>query len=221
MDKMLALLHNLSLQVPLSIYASVGGLIEEIVAPIPSPLVMTTAGSIAQEQGKAWVYLVFISGLAAIGKTVGAWVIYYFADKAEDIFVSRFGKLLGFSHKEVENFGKRFSNTWHDDILLIFLRAVPIFPGAPVAAVCGLIKLNIRTYIQSTFVGVWIRSVIFAYIGYFGLSQLKEGIVNAESIGKILVMLFIAIPFLYFFYKKRDHLQNTLLGKIEGKKNSK
>ncbi len=217
MEQFLDILHDLSTKVPLSIYTSIGGLIEEIVAPIPSPLIMTSAGSIAQEQGQVAMYIVLISLFAAVGKTIGAYVIYYFADKAEDIVLTKFGKFLGISHKEVENFGKRFNKTWHDDVLLIFLRAVPIFPGAPVAAVCGLIKLNLRTYIQSTFVGVWIRSMIFGYIGYYGMSQLKEGLVSAESIGKIIILAIIGIPTLYFFYKKRNHIQDSILKMLEKK----
>jgi len=218
MEPILNFLHNLSTQVPLSIYTSIGGLFEEIVAPIPSPLIMTTAGSIAQEQGRVALYIVLISAFAAVGKTVGALIIYYFADKAEDVVLTKFGKFLGITHKEVESFGKKFNNSWHDDVLLIFLRAVPIFPGAPVAAVCGLIKLNLRTYIQSTLIGVWIRSIIFGYIGYYGLSYLEEGVTNAENLGIFIFLMLVGIPTLYLFYKKRDHIQDSILKIIERSK---
>ncbi len=217
MEKFLSSLHTLSEQVPLPVFTSVGGLIEELIAPIPSPLVMTTAGSIALDQEQTAFYIVVISLFAAVGKTIGAIIIYYFADKAEDLVLTKFGKFLGITHREVESFGKRFNNTWKDDVVLFLLRAIPVFPGAPVAAVAGLIKINMRTYIQSTFLGVWVRSMIFGYIGYFGLSQLSEVVASAEDVGKVLFFIAVGITCYVIFQKKRDHIQEVLLKKLKSK----
>ncbi len=215
MEKFLSALHALSELVPLPVFTTIGGFIEEVVAPIPSPLVMTSAGSIALEQGQTAFYIVIISLFAAIGKTIGAIIIYYFADKAEDVVLSRFGKFLGITHREVESIGKRFNKTWKDDVILFLLRAIPVFPGAPVAAVAGLIKINMRTYVQSTFLGVWVRSMIFAYIGYYGLSQLNEFVASAEDVGKILFFLAVGVTGIIIFQKKRDHIQEVLLKRLK------
>ena len=214
MEEIIIALERLSKTIPLPLYSSIGGLIEEIIAPIPSPIIMTTAGSIALEQNRTILYVVGISLLAAVGKTIGAWVIYYVADVGEDIVLSRFGKFLGISHKEIESLGKRFNNTWKDDVLLVLLRAIPIFPGAPVAAVCGLIKLNMRTYLQSTFIGVWIRSMIFAFTGYYGMSHVNQYIASAEGVGNLIFLLLVGIPALYFVYKKKDKLQEMAMERL-------
>jgi len=132
-------LKILSEQIPVGLYALVGGFIEEIIAPIPSPLIMTTAGSLLRLQGYGIIALFLISFLAAFGKTIGSWIIYVVADKSKGLIVLRFGKFLGVTQQDVEKIGKRFDNTWKDDVLLVLLRAVPFIPGAPVAVVCGII----------------------------------------------------------------------------------
>src|SRR3990172_1386506 len=91
---------------PLEVFVLVGSFIEEVIAPIPSPFVMTSAGAIASTLIKGVLYLVALALLGAVGKVAGAWVLYVVSDKAEDfILSSKVGKWIGFSHKEVESLG--------------------------------------------------------------------------------------------------------------------
>lgn len=185
-------LKHLSLLVPVEFFVLLGGFLEEIIAPIPSPLIMTLAGSLLYMQQKGMPALIFISLLAAIGKTFGSWLLYIASDKAEDLIMEKFGKWLGVTHKDIESIGKHFDNTWKDDLLLIILRAFPLIPGAPVAVVCGIIKLNPKTYIRSTFIGTFIRSLLFGFIGFGGLAKYQviiDGINALESAGKLILIL--------------------------------
>lgn len=191
LDNFIAQLQFLSEQIPIGPFVLVGGFIEEIIAPIPSPLIMTLAGSALHIQGKGIFMLILISMLAAIGKTLGSWLIYVVSDRAEDVVAHKFGKWLGVTHKDIESIGKHFDKTWKDDILLVILRAVPIIPGAPIAVVCGIIKLSPKTYLRSTFIGTWLRSLLFGYVGYVGLSKrqsLVDSISTLETVGKIILV---------------------------------
>ena len=157
-----------------------GSILEEVLAPIPSPLVMMLAGTIAHARNHPLAYLLLLSILASIGKTLGSWVFYILADKAEDVVLSRFGKILQISHKEVENIGKHFSGGLKDDLVLFVLRALPIVPTSLVSLVCGLIKLDLRTYLRSTFFGYFIRSFIFLYLGYTGIGTYESLFTSKE-----------------------------------------
>ena len=95
-------LKNSANYLPLEISSFLGGLIEEIVAPIPSPFVMAAVGSAAFAQSKGFFSLLVLALVGSLGKTLGAWVIYVIADKLEDVVVGKWGRFLGVSHQEVE-----------------------------------------------------------------------------------------------------------------------
>lgn len=201
------LLHQLSELVPLPVFTFLGAFIEEVIAPIPSPLVMTLAGSMAGSLGRAWTYLLLLALVGSVGKTIGSYIIYVIADKGEDIIMGKFGKYLGVSQKEVETIGKHLNQGWRDDIVLALLRAVPIMPTAPVSIVCGLIKLNLRTYIVSTFVGTLIRNVFYLYLGFTGveaLESLNEGMDSLEKIGYLILLVAIGAGFLFIYKQKKN-----------------
>ncbi len=210
-SEVVLIVENLSVQIPLELYVFFGGFVEELIAFIPSPLIMVSAGSLAFKQGHSFSYTLFLVLLVAVSKTIGSLVIYCLADKLEDIFLLKFGKFFGVSHKEVEAIGKRFDKTWKDDFLVFFLRAVPVFPGTPVAVISGLIKLNLKTYIGATFMGVWVRSLFFAVIGYYGISQFNDLFASIENIVKFLLVLTVFLFGLYFVYRKKDQVRSRLL----------
>jgi len=207
LDSLIVQLKFLSEQIPIGPFVLIGGFIEEIIAPIPSPLIMTVAGSMLHMQQKDVFALIFISALAAVGKTLGSWLIYVVSDRAEDVVMHKFGKWLGVTHKDIESIGKRFDKTWKDDVLLVILRAFPLIPGAPIAVVCGVIKLNPRTYIRSTFVGTLLRSLLFGFVGYAGLANYQvfiDGVNTLETIGKIILVLSV-VGFSMWIYYLRKH----------------
>lgn len=203
-EQFVTYLETLAQVIPLTIFSFVGSFIEEVVAPIPSPFVMTGAGSIASSQHQVVVYLLLLAVIGAAGKTLGGLLIYWVADKGEDIVLTKFGKFIGVSHKEVETIGKYLNHGWRDDIVLFIIRALPILPSGPVSAVCGLIKLNLRTFITATFLGSIVRNLFFLYIGYEGLSILSSGFDQAENIGKIIFLVVALAGLVFVIYKRRS-----------------
>ncbi|MBU2495064.1 MAG: VTT domain-containing protein [Candidatus Omnitrophota bacterium] len=224
LENLILHLKLLSEQIPVGLYALVGGFVEEIIAPIPSPLIMTTAGSLLRLQGQGIAALFLISFLAAIGKTLGSWIIYVVADKSEDLIMLRFGKFLGVTQQDVEKIGKRFDNTWKDDLLLVLLRAVPFVPGAPVAVVCGLIKLNPKRYLRSTLAGTFLRSLMFGFIGYNGLAAYQKiisGFNALETAGTILFVFLVLALLIWVYYLRKSGGIHAWVKKHFGKGNSR
>lgn len=192
-------------KVPLELFTLVGTFVEEVIAPIPSPLMMTTAGSLAALQGKAMSYLLVLSVIGAVGKLFGAWILYFFADKAEDIVLGRFGKFLGVSHKDVESVGKHLNGGYRDDLILIVLRALPIIPSSVVSVGSGILKINLKTYLYTTFIGTIVRDFVFLYFGFIGVSAFGgyiRGFESVESLIQIGVAGAIFLFFAYMYYKR-------------------
>lgn len=198
-------LHNISRRIPLELFTLIGAFLEEIIAPIPSPFVMTSAGTIAESQGRAVEYIFLLALLGAVGKTIGSWLLYIVSDKAEDFIIKRFGKLIGIQHKEVEEIGKKFNGGKKDWFILFTLRAIPAIPTSPVSVVAGIIKIKLVTYLSASFVGTIVRNIIFLYIGYIGLSTAESLLTEFntwETIGKLILGAVILTAIGYMYYKR-------------------
>lgn len=184
MQHLLDIFERFAEKVPLEVFTFVGAFFEEIIAPIPSPFVMTLAGSVAESQGYAFWYLFVLAIIASAGKTLGAVLLYILADKGEDLVMSRIGKFIGITHKDVEKFGKKFSGSNKDLIPLLLIRATPVIPSAPISLICGFLKINRKQFIISTFFGTIIRDFVYLYFGYTSLeaaTELLDGLEGIES----------------------------------------
>lgn len=200
-EKLLETAH----ETPLEIFSFLGSFIEEIIAPIPSPIIMTTTGSIAALQDKPVMFLLILAVFGALGKMFGALVVYKIADIGEDLIVNKFGRFIGITHVEVENFGKHFSKTRKDVLVLILLRSIPFIPSTLVSVSSGILKINVRHFMLATFLGTIIRDSIFLYFGYRGVeafSHILGGFDTLESVLQALGVLVLAVILGLIYYKK-------------------
>jgi len=207
-NTLIEFLKALSSFVPLPLFTFVGALVEEIIAPIPSPIVMTLAGSLAMASNFSYLYLFILALTGSIGKTLGSYFIYYISSKAEDFVLNKIGKFIGVTHKDVEKISKKLNSGKRDDFVLFLLRAIPIIPTAPVSVVCGLIKLNLKTYLYATFFGTLIRNIIYLYLGYTSLNAIENinsDIDSFEKIGYLIILTIVALLFFYIYKQKKKN----------------
>ena len=190
---------NIISQIPVELIVFFGSIIEEIFPPLPSPLLLIITKMATYNQKFSVLYMLLIIGMAAFGKTIGSFFIYFLADKTEDLIIGRFGKWLNISHKSVENIGRHFTRSWKDIFILIFLRAIPIIPTTPLSFVCGIIKLNIRTFVISAFIGSFIRIFLLLYFGVTAYRSLTTGVEDAVKV----LLIFIVVSIIGWFYYKR------------------
>lgn len=190
---------------PLDVFAFLGSFIEEIIPPIPAPLIMTTVGSLALAQHHTWLFLLWVAIIGSAGKTLASWVFYVLGDKFENIVVVRFGKFIGINHQDVESLGKRFNGGWRDDMVLFILRSLPVFPSVSVSIVCGIIRLNMRTFISATFLGTIVKNLIYLYAGYGGMRAIGFFIRRIHSAQFWIGFVFVAfsIGLIYWLVRKQ------------------
>ncbi|MBP7774757.1 VTT domain-containing protein [Candidatus Woesebacteria bacterium] len=215
MQSFISWLEALSRQIPVTWFVFIGSLLEEIIAPIPSPLVMLLGGSISAGQGSPQLFIGLLALIGALSKTFGSLLIYIISDKAEDVVIDKFGKFLGVSHTDTEGLGKFFGQGKRDDIAIFLLRAVPVMPTAPVSVIAGLIKIDLKTYLVSTFLGLMVRNLIYLYLGYTSLGTLEslsEGFDSLEKIGYLILAVFAGVVLLWMYRKRR---QGSVLSMME------
>ena len=197
----------IALQIPLELFVFLGMFIDEIFPPLPSLFMLIIAGAIAKTQGYTLFFLlVYLGFIGALGKVLGAWAVYFLGDKAEHFIVPRFGRAIGVTHKEIEQLSNRLNKDWKDFIILFLARAIPIFPTTPVSLICGILKINIKTYLLATFAGTWIRSMFFLYFGYAGLlsyEKLNDNFANTQAIVQILLLALLAGAYVYYKMRKK------------------
>jgi membrane protein DedA with SNARE-associated domain len=200
-----ASLVSLVEKVPLELFTFVASFIEEVIAPIPSAGVLIITGSFAALQDRSVVDLIPLVLVAALGKSLGAIIVYFFSDKLSRYFFSRFGSLLKVSDEEIAQFGARITGTTRDYLVLTACRALPIVPSSAVSVGCGVLKIPFRLFIITTVIGTIVRDSVFIYAGYTGtdfLRQLTEQTVNVESYLQIGIISLIALIFGYLYYRR-------------------
>jgi membrane protein DedA with SNARE-associated domain len=201
-EMLMGLAHTLSFPA----FAFLGSFLEEVIAPIPSPAVMLVLGALV-EIGEGTVHdLIPLAFIGALGKTLGALVVYFIADKGEDIITRKFGGLWGVTHDDIEHFGKKLGNDVHAYVLLTVLRALPFLPSVLLSVGSGILKVPRSVFIVSTFFGTIIRDSLYLYVGFVGTEALRSFVdasANVESYVEIAVGLLVLGVLTYFFFRKK------------------
>ncbi|MGE5218471.1 MAG: DedA family protein [Chloroflexota bacterium] len=168
---------------PWSVFAGV--IIESVIVPIPSPLIIMGAGFVLISAD-----LSFLQALApivlqivlpgSVASTLGAYIGYgigYFGGKP---MVDRWERFLGFTWNHVVAMERRFQSG-QVNTSIFFLRALPIFPLSVISAAAGLLRLPLRQFSLWTFYGTIPRCLFLGYLGW-GLGETYQGI--AKGIDK-------------------------------------
>ncbi len=192
--------------IPLELFTFIASFIEEVVAPIPSAGVLILTGSFAAVQERSLAGLIPLVFIAALGKSLGAIIVYFFSDKLSHLVFRRFGTWLRVSSEEVAEIGKRMTGTPRDYLILTACRALPIVPSSAVSVGCGVLKVPFRLFLITTIIGTVLRDSFFIYAGYQGtdlLSRLTAQSVNVESVIQTAFIGFVLAFFAYLYLRRR------------------
>ena len=187
----------LGASVPLEAFASIASFLEEVIAPIPSPIIGALVGSSALAEGYSMLTALLLLGfLMALGKTVACTGIYWVMFHASKATATYLERCIGVSHEDIIAAGQYFKGTLRDHLLLIAARAIPFFPSSPISVLAGIIKAPLRFYLLATFIGTYVRSMFFIFIGFSGYETLLAN----ETIPHLDVILFSVGCVLIFGY---------------------
>jgi len=169
--------------------------------------VMIATGLLASVQHYVFSGLIILVIMGALGKTLGAIIAYYIADKVEDLLLTgRVSRFLGITHEQIESFGARLGHGKRDYFIMTLLRALPIIPSSVLSVGCGFLKVRFKLFIISTFIGSLIRDFIYIYLGYVGttvaLSFLKQT-ASLESLIQIIVIILVVLVMAWFYFKRK------------------
>ena len=173
----------------------VGVIIESVIVPIPSPLIIMGAGFllISAELSFLQAFAPIVNQIVvpgAIASTLGAYIGYAIGYVGGKPMVERLQGFLGFDWSDVEAMERRF-RVGQVNTSLFFLRALPIFPLSVISAGAGLLRLPIKQFTLWTFYGSIVRCLFLGYLGW-GLGKpyqaMAKGIDKIESIVSLLLL---------------------------------
>jgi membrane protein DedA with SNARE-associated domain len=173
-----------------------GVIIETIIVPLPSPLIIMTAGYILiPHESLATVILsaIWISIIAGMAQTVGSYMLYYIGFFGGKPVIEKFEKFHGVSWKEIKAFEKKFKGR-SENLTIFLLRAIPIMPLSVISGLAGIMKIDFKRYTMMTFLGVVPRNFILALCGFFFsgfYEMIAKKIDKAESIMTIIIVILI------------------------------
>ena len=177
-----------------SVFAGV--IIESVIVPIPSPLVIMGAGFILINPelsftGALTPILLLIVLPGATGSTLGAFIGYGIGFWGGKPLVERWKGFLGLEWREVDAFQRRLRGS-HVRATIFFLRALPIVPLSLISAAAGFVRLSPVTYTLWTLYGSIPRCLLLAYLGW-GIGdayhRLAHGIDRVETLLSLSIVL--------------------------------
>lgn len=193
----------------------VATLIEEVVAPVPSPLVPVSAGFFLLMSDLSIVEILLNSAIiialpVAVGVCIGSSIVYALGFFGGKPVIEKSKKWTGINWQDIENVQLRFTKGIGDEITLFILRVLPIVPGVGISGFCGVIRYSFKKFIVITFAGSFIRAFVLGIVGW----QVGEfymtyaGIISKSEKYIFIVVLILAVFFLgyHFIFKKKKVL---------------
>jgi membrane protein DedA with SNARE-associated domain len=188
----------------------IGVMIEQIIVPIPSPMIIMGAGAILILPGLSipdaylqnlWVIVLPGSIASTLGSYIG-YMISYYGGKA---LVVRLQRFLDVDWNQIEKLEKRFQGK--KEALSIFLsRAIPVFPISLISIFAGLLRVPIRPFTTYTFLGSIFRCFFLGFFGWWiGATYEKAAtrLDSVETVISILMLIGMGIAFGYLYQKFR------------------
>lgn len=146
-----------------------GVIVESVIVPIPSPMIIMGAGALLIQPGLSWpaafapiALKIVLPG--AVASTLGAYFAYGIAYWGGKPMIDRFGGFLGFDWDDILGMEARIKG--RVPTMIFLLRALPIVPLSLISAAAGVLRLPIAQFSVWTFLGSIPRCLLLGYLGY-------------------------------------------------------
>jgi membrane protein DedA with SNARE-associated domain len=188
----------------------IGVMIEQIIVPIPSPLIIMGAGAILIPHGisipNAFLQILWVIVLpGSLASTLGSYIGYMISFYGGKALVLRLQRFLDVDWDQIERLEKRFQG--RKEAWSIFLsRAIPVFPISLVSVFAGLLRIPITPFTVYTFLGSVFRCFFLGFFGWWigaTYEKVATHIDSVETIISIVMLIGMGVVFGYLYYKFR------------------
>lgn len=186
-----------------------GGLIEQIIVPIPSPIITMAGGAFLIEAGlpifeTIWQIFTRVSLPYTAGAVIGTSLVYFIAYFGGKPILDNFGKYIGLSWKLIEKVKEDFQKSIKDELFILIACSIPVVPVSLVTGFCGGFKIKPVKFYPMLTLALLFRATLLGYIGFqMGetFTSLAHGLDKIESLLTI-IGAFLTLGFLYLKREK-------------------
>jgi membrane protein DedA with SNARE-associated domain len=189
----------------------IGVIIEQIIVPIPSPMIVMGAGAILIPAElsipSAFLQILWVIVLpGTIASTLGSYIGYLISYYGGKALVVRYQRFLGVDWKEIENLEKRFQGR-KEALSIFFSRAIPVFPISLVSIFAGLLRIPVRPFTFYTFLGSIFRCLFLGFVGWWIGATYEKVATRLDSVETIISILMLigmggVLGYLYYRFRK-------------------
>ena len=188
----------------------IGVILEQIIVPIPSPLIVVGAGAVLIPPGisipNAFLQILWTIVLpGSFASTLGSYIGYMISFYGGKTLVVRLQRFLDVDWDQIERLEKRFQG--RGQALSVFLsRAIPVFPISLVSIFAGLLRIPIKPFTIYTFLGSMFRCFFLGFLGWWiGATYEKAAtrLNSVETIVSVMMLIGMGVAFGYLYYKFR------------------
>src|SRR3990167_2575200 len=194
---------------PYSVFLAV--ILEEVLIPIPSPLVIMGASFILIPAGitlweALWQITLLIVIPASVASTLGSFFTYGIGYYGGKPLIDRFHRFLGMNWEDIKKYEKKLEGGKKVWVTIGIFRAIPFFPVSIVSVAAGVIRLSWKKYAAATFIGSIPRLYVLGFAGwYFGSSY--TAIASKFNIIENILILVVLGAIAFLIYRYRHHVK--------------
>lgn len=186
----------------------IGGVVEQIIVPIPSPIITMSGGALLVSRSAPffqalWEIISKVSLPYSVGAVVGTSLVFLIAYFGGRPLIDKFGKYIGIRWSLIEKIKSEFQKTISDEIFILVAASIPVVPVSLISAFCGGFRIKPQKFYPLMFLALIIRSIILGFIGF----QMGEAYIGlAHGLDKIESFMTIIGAFLIlgFLFLKRE-----------------
>jgi len=186
----------------------IGGIVEQIIVPIPSPIITMSGGAFLVTRNiplfqAIWEIIVNVSLPYSIGAVIGTSMVFLIAYFGGRPLIDRFGKYIGIKWSLIEKIKSDFQKTITDELFILIAVTIPVVPVSLISAFCGGFRIKPVKFYPIMFLALILRSIILGLIGFQmgeAFTGLAHGLDKIESVLTIIG----AILILGYLYLKRE-----------------
>ena len=172
-------------------------LVEGIITPIPSEIIMPFAGYLAAE-GQFNIVLVILIG--SLGAVIGSTGAYYLGYSLGRPFIKRWGKYFRLKQEHIVRAEDWFEK--YGDAAIFIGHSLPgtrSFISFP----AGIGKMRLRNFMIFTFAGAMIWNTFLALLGYFLGEAVFDLAETFEYFDLAVILAVVVVIIIYFMWKKK------------------